>query len=266
MKVLAVDGNPSTCLGSAGMLLGSFLDGMSSAGAEIQLLKADRLKINPCTAELDCWLVSPGYCRQQDSMNDLYPDLLQADIWVFATPVQGHRMAGTVQNFLDRTLPLAIPNLEIRDGHSRHGLRYSAKQGKVVFIAGCELWERDSLDAAVAHVQATCQTLGREFAGALLRPHDWILRVRRGPALDQVLASAREAGQQLATKGAIAPETLAAVSQDLIGLDDSVRAFNELLENEFTASMAGSCIYRWPASFRQARRKGFLSRIISARA
>ncbi|MFQ5909730.1 MAG: hypothetical protein ACE5IJ_03300 [Thermoplasmata archaeon] len=47
------------------------------------------------------------------------------------------------------------------------------------------------------HVRAACENLGRDFAGALLRPHGWVLRhlLRQGDAQD-VLDAARRAGRE----------------------------------------------------------------------
>lgn len=232
MRVLAFDGSPSDYQGSTTSILTSFLDGMKQAGAEVNLFYTRDLAINPCAAELDCWLNTPGACHQRDDMNRLYPKLRDSDIWVLATPVHGHRMSGRISNLLDRVLPLASPYMEVRDGHSRHVLRYWRNSGQVVLIAACALWEMDNFDPALAHVRATCETIARDFAGALLRPHEWALRTQAAKGAEEVFRAAREAGRQLVTDGKILPATLESVSRALLPLERAVEVFNETFEQE----------------------------------
>ena len=232
MRVLAFDGSPSDYQGSTTSILTSFLDGMKQAGAEVGLFHTRDLAINPCAAELDCWLTTPGACHQRDDMNRLYPKLRDADVWVLATPVHGHRISGRIANLLDRVLPLASPYMELRDGHSRHALRYWRNSGQVVLIATCALWEMDNFDPVLAHVRAASETIARDFAGALLRPHEWALRTQAAKEAKEVLEAAREAGHQLVVDGKMASATLETVSRVLLPLERAVEVFNETLEQE----------------------------------
>ncbi len=74
-----------------------------------------------------------------------------------------------------------------------------------------------------------CQHLGREFAGALLRPHGQTLRdpLKQGRPVDDVLEAAREAGRQLAREGRMSGDTLRVVSRPLVSLEEYVANLNE---------------------------------------
>jgi len=69
--------------------------------------------------------------------------------------------------------------------------------------------------------------LGRTLTAALLRPHGWVLRhlLKQGEGQD-VLDAARWAGQEL-LEGDMSAETLAAVSRELVTLEECVRMMNE---------------------------------------
>lgn len=233
MKVVAFDGSSNPAQSPSSALLRLFLEGLSDAGTDVKHYLLSEMVVNPCGSCLGCWVVSPGRCLQNDAMNSLYPDLRSADVWVIATPVHGHRLAGSAQNLIDRMLPLTTPNLELRKGHSRLGLRYKSEdEGKVVLIADCALWESDNLDVALTHVAAMADTVGRSFAGALLRPHSWALTRPGGVATAEVRAAARDAGSQLATSGEMSPSTLATVSRQLMPLGEALAYFNEIAEEE----------------------------------
>jgi hypothetical protein len=86
-----------------------------------------------------------------------------------------------------------------------------------------------NFDPLVTQVQGFSQHVGREFAGAVLRPHGQTLRdlLRQGEPVQDVLDAAREAGRQLATEGRMSSDTLRAVSRPLLSLDEYVANLNE---------------------------------------
>ncbi len=69
--------------------------------------------------------------------------------------------------------------------------------------------------------------MGRDFVGALLRPHGWVLRhlLKQGEGQD-VLDAARRAGREL-VEGDVSAETLAAVSREVVTLEECMRMQNE---------------------------------------
>ena len=220
MKAIAINASPHMGKGNTALLLDPFLEGMREAGAEVELFYTKKLDIKPCQGEFHCWTRTPGHCFQQDDMQTLLPRLAEAEILVLATPLYVDGMVGPMKNLLDRTIPLAEPFFELRDGHCRHPRRAGVKGTKLVLVSNCGFWELDNFDPLLVHVRAACENLALDFAGALLRPHGPALRVmlETGRPVDDVLTAAREAGRQLAQEGRMAPETLATVSRELVPL------------------------------------------------
>jgi len=101
-------------------------------------------------------------------------------------------------------------------------------RGKVVLVSNCGLWEMENFEPLVAHTEAACKHVEREFAGALLRPHGQTLRdlLKRGAPVDDVLDAAREAGRQLVRDGKMSAEALAVVGRELVSLDEYVQNMN----------------------------------------
>jgi multimeric flavodoxin WrbA len=238
MKVLAINGSPHGEKGNTALILTQFLDGMKLAGAEVELFYTKKMKINPCLGEYNCWFKTPGVCSQKDDMQELVPKLMEADVLVFATPLYVDGMTGPMKNLLDRAIPIGDPVIEIRDGHCRHIGRKIVKEGKLVLVSNCGFWELDNFDPLVAHMKAVSSNLGRQFAGALLRPHGPALKAMmdRGMPVHDVLDAAREAGRQLVAAGRMKPDTLKIVSRELLPMEMYVNIANQYAQDRLSAS------------------------------
>jgi multimeric flavodoxin WrbA len=236
VKVLAVNGSPKMDKGNTALVLTPFLQGMTEAGAEVELLYTKKLKINPCQGELNCWFKTPGRCFQKDDMQTLHSKLREADIWVFATPVYADGPTGTMKNLTERTIPLLEPYFVLRDGHCRHALRGGSKPSKVALVSSCGLWEMDNFDPLVLWIKAFCANLGREFGGALLRPHAEALMpmMEMGISLDDIFQAAKEAGRSLVNDGKMPPEALTTVSHELLPLE----MYNQIANQGFEQALA----------------------------
>lgn len=240
MKVLAINSSPKMDKGNTALILNPFLEGMREAGADVDILYTKKLKINPCQGCFNCWFKTPGHCFQKDDMEMVREKYRDADIVVYATPLYVDGMAGPLKNLLDRLIPGAQPFIMLKDGHSRHvpheGFRYGRK---VVLVSTCGFWEMDNFEPLLVHMKALCANMGREFAGALLRPCGPVLGL--GPVFgikrpfDDIFRAAKEAGQQLIRDGKISQRTLEIVSRELMPreeyIDNANRIFKQMLDS-----------------------------------
>jgi len=228
VDVLALNSSPNLDGGGTGLILDAFLGGLRDAGAAVELHCVQQLTVSPCLGCFDCWLKTPGACRQRDDMQALCPKIAASDVLVLATPVYADGMNGPMKTLIDRCLPLLEPFFEIRDGHCRHPVRPWVRPGKVALVAVCGFTELDNFDPLLAHVKALSRSLGREFAGALLRPYAAALPDlgRMGVPVADVYEAATRAGRELAEQDAIRSETASAVSRELVRREVYVRAVN----------------------------------------
>lgn len=218
-KVVAVSGSPRMDNGNTALILTPFLEGMREAGAEVELFYTKKLKIRPCQGQWRCVFQTPGECFQNDDMRMLHPKLLEADIWVFATPLYVSGMTGPLKNLIDRILiPLGESELELRGGDTRHAIKDDVKRGKIVLVSNCAYWKLDNFDLLIGQVEALAEHAEWKYAGALLRPHGEVMKpmMERGVAIDDIFEVSREAGRQMIKKGRMQPETLKAVSRVLV--------------------------------------------------
>ncbi|HNS20620.1 MAG TPA: flavodoxin family protein [Sedimentisphaerales bacterium] len=231
MKAVVINGSPRGDKGNTGLILNPFLEGMKSAGAEVEVFETKDMNVRPCQGEYACWFRTPGRCFQEDDMQKLLPELLTADVLVLATPLYVDGMTGPLKMVVDRMIPLGEPKIEYRDDHCRHPGRATVQDRKLALVSNCGFWELDNFDALVNHVQAIAKNLDAVFAGALLRPHGPALRAMldQGIPVADVLDAARDAGRQLVETGSISTETLGTVSRPLLARDQYVAIANQVI-------------------------------------
>ena len=84
MKVLAVVGSPRKG-GNTDVLIDQMISGAARAGAEVEKIYLNDMKITPCQACMSC-KKKPG-CVIKDDMQGLYPKIMAAEGLLFGTPV-----------------------------------------------------------------------------------------------------------------------------------------------------------------------------------
>lgn len=220
-KVVVINGSPRLEKGNTFLVLTPFLQGMTDAGAEVELFYASRLEVEPCTGEFHCWNEKPGECYIQDEMQDLYPKLREAEVLVLATPVY-IPLPGEMQNFINRLVPLMDPVLETREGRTRARFHEDVKINKIVLVSTSGWWEMGNFDTVVRIVRELAEDASVEFAGAVLRPHAYLMKedgelTEAGKAVQE---AAREAGYELVREGRMKQDTVEAVSRPLISLEE----------------------------------------------
>lgn len=230
-KVVAINGSPATDKGETAQVLNPFIKGMQEAGAEVELFYASRLKIKPCACnEMTCWYTTPGECCIRDDMQMLYAHLKAADTLIVATPVY-IPLPGAMQNLINRLCPLAEPRLEWRDGRTRARRRAGVSLERIALVSTGGWWESENMDIVIRIVEEVAAKVGVEFAGAVRRPHAFLMR-QAGQLTGEgeaVLAAARRAGYELVSDGAMAVETLQAISRPLISEEELRQRYNALL-------------------------------------
>lgn len=232
-KAVAFNCSPKAEKSNTAQLLNPFLDGLKEAGCEVDLFYTEKMEINPCSGRFICWTKTPGECKWNDDMEQVYSKTADSNIWVFSTPVYVDGVTGQMKTLIDRFIPLVKPFFELRDDHCRHPPRKELEDSKLVLISTCGFWEMDNFDPLITHMKAFCKNSGAEFAGALLRPHGGALKKMKemGMELDDIFEAARDAGRQLVEDGEISEETLQTVGKELMPKENYVEMANTVFEN-----------------------------------
>lgn len=104
-RVLVVLGSPRR-KGNSSTLASHIAQGAESAGAEVEIVFVQGLKISPCKGCDTCKKDDAQGCAIKDDMQDIYPKLIGADAWVIASPVYWFTMSAQTKIFMDRCYAL----------------------------------------------------------------------------------------------------------------------------------------------------------------
>jgi multimeric flavodoxin WrbA len=231
IKAVAINGSPRKDKGNTAMILNPFVEGMAEAGAEVEVYYTKELKLKPCTGEFQCWWETPGECYIKDDMQKLYPKLKEADVLVLATPVYAP-LPGEIQIVLNRLVPLILPLLETREGRTRARLRDYVKLRKIVLVATGGWWEKENLDTVVRIAEEFAEVMSIEFAGAVLRPHAFLMKKKVELTGDgaSVIEAVKKAGYDFVKDGRLRKEVLDTISRPLISQEDLLKRYNTALQ------------------------------------
>lgn len=229
---VAINGSPRLEKGNTAMVLGPFVQGMEEAGASVELLYPSHLKIKPCSCrDMYCWYNTPGQCCIKDDMQSLYPRLKQAEILILASPVY-IPLPGAMQDLINRLCPLLKPVLEWREGRTRARFHEDVAIRQLVALSTGGWWERENMDTVVRIVREIAEDASVEFAGAVLRPHAFLMKqdgllTADGQAVQE---AARRAGYELVHEGAMGQDTLDEVSRPLISEEALRQLYNSWVQ------------------------------------
>ena len=231
MKIIAINGSPRMEKGYTALILTPFIQGMMDAGAQVELFYPRRLKVKPCTCgEMYCWYRKAGECCIKDDMQLLYPQLREADILILATPVY-IPLPGEMQNFINRLCPLIDPILENREGRTRARFRKQVKIRKIVLVSTGGWWEKANFETVVRITEEFAKVASVEFAGAVLRPHAFLMKEKGEVTKDgeAVVNRVKRVGYELIKEGRMNKDTLEAISRPLISEEELRRLYNDEL-------------------------------------
>jgi len=161
MKYLIFMGSPRE-KGNTATLLNPFMRELDRRGEEIHYITLRGKTIRGCKECLLCQKVldGPG-CSQKDDMNDLYPEILSADVIVLATPIFTWFCTPEMKTVMDRCFCLSK--------------KYNDLEKKPMLLAGKKVAmittygdEADTgPDLFEAAVKRLCTYAEMEFAGHL---------------------------------------------------------------------------------------------------
>jgi putative NADPH-quinone reductase len=214
MKVLVVNGSARKEKGYTAKVLDPFIKGMEKAGAQVELLYTKKLDVNPCNGEFDCWYGNIGKCYINDSMQQVYPKLREADILVLGIPVY-FPIPSEMQKFLNRLMPLMNPVLKFKNGRTQIKCHDDVRIRKIVLVSVCGWWEIGNFDLVEHVVKEICLKASVEFAGSVLRSHADVLPKEKGKA-GEVFGALEELGFCFIKDGRFSEDLLEVISQPLI--------------------------------------------------
>ncbi|MDD5311485.1 MAG: NAD(P)H-dependent oxidoreductase [Dehalococcoidia bacterium] len=210
MKVMALNSSPRvTGQSKTEMLLTSLVKGMRDAGAEVTVVNLRQKKVNRCLGCYTCWTKTPGVCVHKDDMAlELYPQWLESDIAVYASPLYYYTFNAEMKAFMERTLPVLTPQLRNKGEVTSHDLR--GGHPAVVSVSTAGFPEESVFDALSYWLK---KLYGPVLLAEIYRPAGETLAY--SSKKDDVLDAMEQAGRELITGKKVSQETMQRIKQPI---------------------------------------------------
>jgi len=219
MKVMALNSSPrGDGQSKTGIMLNCLVEGMREAGAEVEVVSLGKKTIKPCAGCFSCWTKTPGTCIHKDDMTkELFPQWLESDLVVYATPLYHYTVNSEMKGFIERTLPVLEPFFIQKNGRTFHPLRHQAPKVVLLSVAGfpedsvfdqLSSWVNFIFGSKRIHENALVAEIYRPMAEALTNPFF------KDVAKD-VLTATKKAGQELVNSQSVSAETMAKIKQQM---------------------------------------------------
>jgi multimeric flavodoxin WrbA/putative sterol carrier protein len=211
MKVFAI--NSSARVGGQSkteLILNHLIEGMKEEKAEVEVVNISKKKINYCIGCFTCWSKTPGECVHRDEMSkELFPKYMTADLCILATPLCHYTVNANLKTFIERTLPMAQPFFELRNGVTRHPLRQDPPPVVALSVAGFpEYSVFDQLSSYMNYLY------GNKLKAEIYIPGEETLARRTFvPEVKSVLDAITQGGRELIKNKSISAGTMAAISK-----------------------------------------------------
>lgn len=148
--------------GNTAQLVGSFVRGAEDAGHQIEVVSLLKHEVKGCLGCNACRYGKP--CVQKDSFNDLVPNIKQADLLVFASPLYFWTVSSRIKAFIERFYCIAEEDPDPPLGRYE---RYPVKDCALLMTAADNFFW--TFDQAVSYYQfALVNYIGFHDKGMLL--------------------------------------------------------------------------------------------------
>jgi putative NADPH-quinone reductase len=161
LRVLALAGSPRRG-GNTDLLLDAALAGARGAGAQVEEVRLNLLRVRPCQHCDGC--IGTGVCVIDDDMQTVHRQLRAADRIILAAPIFFMALPAQAKLVIDRCQALWVEKylLGVRRTHGDDGSR---RAGLFLSVGGTRF--RSLFDGARATVRAFFATCDVEYAGDL---------------------------------------------------------------------------------------------------
>jgi len=228
MKILAINASYRGNKGHTRFLIDKLFRGAAAAGAECQVVTLAQLKINRCLACGQCQ-TGEGYLEcvheDRDDVAEVFSQMAEADILVYATPVYVFGISGLLKTFLERFYSRGgSGNLQLsKSGLMFHDVDHAICSKPFVALVCCDNLEDETPRNALGYFRTFSRFLDAPQVGALVRNggrlsgygHD-PEREKQVPKILDVYRAYELAGRELAAEGRIRRSTERRANQEIV--------------------------------------------------
>ena len=234
MKVLVINGSPKGERSNTMWLTHAFVDGFPDT-AEVKYITLREKDIHPCMGCFSCWTKTPGQCAVKDDMQEIYQDILEADIIIESFPLYFAGMPSRMRMMTERCL-LFTKRYEGSPVDTFHSIlemeEHSLKDKKLVVISSCGYVSMDTMfEGLLKEYDLICGE--GNFTSILCAQGELLQAGSRTRQVVNYLEEVKQAGQEYYANGQISEER----SQSLMKQMVSPRTFEVLIKRYWQERM-----------------------------
>jgi hypothetical protein len=114
---------------------GEMIDAIRGLYAQpLQVISLGDQFIKACIGCWSCWLKTPGRCAMKDQMTEIYPDYVNSEAVILLMDTAQGFISHQAKAFIDRTIPLYHPYIEMVDCECHHVARYERYPDMVFYF------------------------------------------------------------------------------------------------------------------------------------
>lgn len=160
IKVLGIYGSPRAG-GNTDILLEKALTGAENAGAVVSSIRCCDLNIGGC---LECGgCDDTGVCVIEDDMDSVYPQLLESDVIILASPIFFYSVTSQVKALIDRCQAMWCK----RDLERKEGMKLALDAGKGYLICVGATKGKNLFDGVSLVARYFFDALGKSYEGGI---------------------------------------------------------------------------------------------------
>ena len=227
-KVLVIDGSTLGNDGNTMVLTIKFVEGMCLVDDfDIDVIHLKDYRIKFCKGCFYCWNNTECKCCMDDDMAPLVRKHMEADIYIWSTPLHTFGMSAMMKNYLDRLFPIHLGEMGHRaSGGEEHACRFDKYNRKQALICSCGFYSfENNIEALVKQFEI----MREDNFSRILCSEGGLLRLNQGDAVVRVkkyLNIVRKAGKEFARDGKVSTETEKQIMMPMIDRDRYITIVN----------------------------------------
>lgn len=206
MNILVLNGSPRGERSNTFKITNTFLNGMNQKSKNnVDIINISKMDIQHCSGCFNCWTKTPGHCTKKDDMAELTEKYIGSDLIIWSFPLYTFGMPSKIKAFLDRLLPLSLPNIEADSDRNRHPSRYDLSKQAHVLISSCGFYSvKNNYDALFRQFEI----MFHKKLTKIICPEGELLYVPElSERVDEYLLHVKTAGAEYSTTKSISKDT-----------------------------------------------------------
>lgn len=234
MKLLVINGSPKGEHSNTMWLTNAFVSGFPDS-VEVKTIHLRDKDIHPCMGCFSCWTKTPGRCVIQDDMQEIYQDILEADVIIESLPLYFAGMPSRMRMLTERCL-LFTKRYEGSPEDTFHSIlemkEHSLKDKKLVVISSCGYVSMDTMfDGLLKEYDLICGT--GNYTSILCAQGELLQAGAETRQVIRYLEEVKKAGQEFYEQGYLTAERQKILNQPMV----STRTFEMLIKRYWNERM-----------------------------